>query len=138
MSSVEIPKAYEPKLVEEKWYADWLARGHFTANPASAKPAYAIVIPPPNVTGDLHMGHALTYAIHDTLARFQRRAGKQVLILPGVDHAAIAVQALVEKKIQKEKGMSRTQLGRAKFLEEVQDWIKHYMPRMNESQRRFG
>src|SRR3989344_5672436 len=117
-------------------YARWEAEGQFV--PSGKGEPYSIVIPPPNVTGDLHLGHALTYGIQDTIARHQRRLGKDVLVLPGMDHAAIAVQALVEKKIQKEKGLSRTQIGKKKFLEEVWEWIRHYMPRMRTSLEWLG
>ncbi|MEK7202019.1 MAG: valine--tRNA ligase [Patescibacteria group bacterium] len=117
-------------------YARWEAEKQFV--PSGKGEPYSIVIPPPNVTGDLHLGHALTYGIQDTIARHQRRLGKDVLVLPGMDHAAIAVQALVEKKIQKEQGLSRSQIGREKFLEEVWVWIKHYMPRMEGSLKRLG
>ena len=119
----EIPKAYEPKLVEEKWYADWLAKGHFTANTASAKPAYSIVIPPPNVTGVLHMGHVLDNTIQDILARRKRMQGHEVLWLPGTDHAGIATQTVVEKALRKQGVMKhRDDLGRENFLEKVWEW----------------
>ena len=95
----EISKAYEPKLVEDKWYADWLAKGSFTANPASTKPAYSIVIPPPNVTGVLTMGHVLNNTLQDILARRKRMQGFEVLWLPGTDHAGIATQTVVEKTL---------------------------------------
>jgi len=121
---------------EPEIYAGWEKAGAF--KPTGKGEPYSIVIPPPNVTGDLHMGHALTYGIQDTVARHHRRQGQDVLVLPGMDHAAIAVQALVEKKIQKEQGLSRTQLGREKFLEEVWTWIKYYMPRVENSLKRFG
>ena len=121
---------------EPDTYARWEAEGLFV--PSGKGEPYSIIIPPPNVTGDLHLGHALTYGIQDTVARHQRRLGRDVLVLPGMDHAAIAVQALVEKKIQKEKGLSRSQIGREKFLEEVWEWIRHYMPRVESSLKRFG
>src|SRR3989344_2304858 len=117
-------------------YARWEAEGLFV--PSGKGEPYSIIIPPPNVTGDLHLGHALTYGIQDTIARHQRRQGMDVLVLPGMDHAAIAVQALVEKKIQKEKGLSRSQIGREKFLEEVWQWIRYYMPRVENSLKRLG
>ena len=131
----EIPTRYD-HTKEPDIYARWEAEGQFV--PTGKGEPYSIVIPPPNVTGDLHLGHALTYGIQDTIARHQRRLGKDVLVLPGMDHAAIAVQALVEKKIQKEKGLSRSQIGREKFLEEVWEWIRHYMPRMRTSLEWLG
>ena len=119
----EIPKAYEPQAVEEKWYDFWLKHNCFVANPASAKPAYSIVIPPPNVTGMLHMGHVLNNTIQDILARKARMDGKEVLWLPGTDHAGIATQAVVEKTLRKQGVMKhRDDLGREKFLEHVWAW----------------
>ena len=119
----EIPKAYEPQAVEEKWYDFWLKEKCFVANPASAKPPYSIVIPPPNVTGMLHMGHVLNHTIQDILARKARMDGKEVLWLPGTDHAGIATQAVVEKTLRKQGVMKhRDELGREKFLEHVWAW----------------
>jgi len=119
----EIPKAYEPQAVEEKWYDFWLKHNCFVANPASAKPGYSIVIPPPNVTGMLHMGHVLNNTIQDILARKARMDGKEVLWLPGTDHAGIATQAVVEKTLRKQGVMKhRDDLGREKFLEHVWAW----------------
>ena len=119
----EIPKAYEPQSVEEKWYEFWLKHICFVANPASPKPAYSIVIPPPNVTGMLHMGHVLNNTIQDILARKARMDGKEVLWLPGTDHAGIATQAVVEKTLRKQGVMKhRDDLGREKFLEHVWAW----------------
>ncbi|HUI05832.1 MAG TPA: valine--tRNA ligase [Verrucomicrobiae bacterium] len=123
MPATEIPKAYEPKRVEDKWYADWLKKGHFTANPASTKPPYSIVIPPPNVTGVLTMGHVLNNTLQDILARRKRMQGYEVLWLPGTDHAGIATQAVVEKALKKQGVMKhRNDLGREKFLEKVWEW----------------
>jgi valyl-tRNA synthetase len=119
----EIPKAYEPKLVEDKWYAEWLAKGYFTANAASTKPAYCIVMPPPNVTGILTMGHVLGDTIQDILCRRKRMQGYEVLWLPGTDHAGIATQTVVEKTLRKQGVMKhREDLGREKFLEKVWEW----------------
>src|SRR6266404_3708846 len=119
----EIPKAYEPQAVEEKWYDFWVKHNCFTADPKSPKPAYSIVIPPPNVTGVLHMGHVLNNTIQDILARKARMDGKEVLWLPGTDHAGIATQAVVEKALRKEGVMKhREDLGREKFLAHVWAW----------------
>src|SRR3954449_5822126 len=108
----EIPKTYEPAAVEQKWYAYWLEQGCFTAAAGSARPPYSIVIPPPNVTGILHMGHVLNNTIQDILARKARMDGKEVLWLPGTDHAGIATQVQVEKKLKKEEKVGRRELGR--------------------------
>lgn len=119
----DIPKAYEPQAVEEKWYDFWLKEKCFVANEKSAKPAYSIVIPPPNVTGMLHMGHVLNNTIQDLLSRKARMEGKEVLWLPGTDHAGIATQAVVEKTLRKQGVMKhRDDLGREKFLEHVWAW----------------
>src|ERR1700749_980067 len=106
----EISKAYEPKAVEEKWYAYWMEKRQFVADAESKKPAYSIVIPPPNVTGMLHMGHVLNNTIQDVLARKARMDGKEVLWLPGTDHAGIATQMQVEKQLKKEEKKSRHDL----------------------------
>ncbi|HLH52320.1 MAG TPA: valine--tRNA ligase [Verrucomicrobiae bacterium] len=119
----EIPKAYEPKAVEERWYEFWLSNDCFVANPQSVKPGYSIVIPPPNVTGVLHMGHVLNNTIQDILSRKARMEGKEVLWLPGTDHAGIATQAVVEKTLRKQGVMKhRDDLGRETFLEHVWAW----------------
>ena len=119
----EIPKAYEPQSVEGKWYEFWLKQNCFVADPQSGKPAYSIVIPPPNVTGMLHMGHVLNNTIQDVLTRKARMEGKEALWLPGTDHAGIATQAVVEKALRKQGVMKhRDDLGREKFLEHVWAW----------------
>ena len=118
----EISKAYEPQAVEEKWYSRWLAEGSFTPDPASAKTAYSIVIPPPNVTGMLTLGHVLNNSIQDVLARRARMLGHEVLWLPGTDHAGIATQTVVERKLRKEEHKTRRDLGREAFLERVWEW----------------
>ena len=119
----EISKAYEPQSVEDKWYQFWLDGRFFVANEHSAKPAYSIVIPPPNVTGVLTLGHVLNNTIQDILARKARMDGKEVLWLPGTDHAGIATQTVVERALKKEgKIKHRDDLGREKFLEEIWKW----------------
>src|SRR5271156_5203253 len=119
----EISKAYEPQSVEDKWYQFWLDGKFFVADAKSPKPAYSIVIPPPNVTGVLTLGHVLNNTIQDILARKARMDGKEVLWLPGTDHAGIATQTVVERALKKEgKIKHRDDLGREKFLEEVWKW----------------
>src|SRR6516165_899222 len=118
----EIPKAYEPQSVEDKWYDFWQKNGCFTANEKSARPAYSIVIPPPNVTGMLHMGHVLNNTIQDILSRKARMDGKEVLWLPGTDHAGIATQMQVEKALKKEERKTKYDLGREEFLTRVWAW----------------
>ncbi len=118
----ELAKAYEPQSVEEKWYSWWLEQGCFHADPASPKPGYSIVIPPPNVTGVLTLGHVLNNTIQDILARRARMTGHEVLWLPGTDHAGIATQTVVERKLRKEEKKTRHDLGREAFLERVWEW----------------
>jgi len=122
----ELSKAYLPGEVEEKWYAQWLEAGCFTADAASAKPAYSIVIPPPNVTGILHLGHVLNNTLQDILARRARQQGKEVLWLPGTDHAGIATQTQVEKDLRKTEGKTRRDLGREAFTARVWEWKEKY------------
>ena len=118
----ELAKAYVPQAVEDKWYAWWLQQGHFIADPSSAKPAYSMVIPPPNVTGVLTLGHVLNNTIQDILARRARMTGHEVLWLPGTDHAGIATQTVVERKLRKEEKKTRHDLGREEFLKRVWEW----------------
>src|SRR5437762_6468879 len=115
----DLSKAYEPAAVEARWYARWLAAGCFEADPASPKPAYSIVIPPPNVTGVLTLGHVLNNTIQDILARRARMLGKEVLWLPGTDHAGIATQTVVERQLRKEEGIKRHDLGRDEFVRRI-------------------
>ncbi len=117
----EIAKAYEPHRVEQRWYPLWEERGYF--KPQGGGPIYTITIPPPNVTGSLHIGHALCYTIHDVLLRWKRMQGHRVLCVPGTDHAGIATQNVVEKELRKQ-GLSRHDIGREKFVERVWEWVK--------------
>ncbi|HHT71955.1 MAG TPA: valine--tRNA ligase [Firmicutes bacterium] len=125
MTTREIPTVYDPHKVEEKWYQYWLDNGYFTPEIEPEKEPYTIVIPPPNVTGALHMGHALDNTIQDVLIRYQRMQGNPTLWLPGTDHAGIATQARVEAELAKE-GLSRWELGREKFLDRVWEWKHQY------------
>ena len=121
----ELPKAYNPREVENRIYRTWEEGGYFHATPKADKKPYSIVIPPPNVTGILHMGHALNNTIQDILVRFKRMQGLEAEWMPGTDHAGIATQNVVEKKLAKE-GMKRQNLGREKFVEEVWKWKEEY------------
>ena len=118
----EIPKQYDPSKVEKQRYKEWEDKGLFTAEEDSSNPKYVIMMPPPNVTGILHIGHALTMTLEDILTRRKRMQGFNVLWLPGTDHAGIATQMVVEKALQKEEKLSRHDLGREKFLEKVWAW----------------
>jgi valyl-tRNA synthetase len=121
MTEKELAKVYEPKAVEEKWYKSWENEGYFHAEPAGDRPPYSIVIPPPNVTGALHMGHALNNTLQDILCRWKRMDGHNVLWMPGTDHAGIATQNVVERQLAGE-GASRHELGREQFIERVWKW----------------
>ncbi|GFR43813.1 hypothetical protein Agub_g4939 [Astrephomene gubernaculifera] len=132
-------KAYHPKMVEAAWYEWWEQCGFFKPDPAAVdKPPFVIVIPPPNVTGALHIGHALTNSIQDTIARWRRMSGYNTLWVPGTDHAGIATQTVVEKKLQREKGVTRHDLGRDAFLGEVWQWVDQYGHRIHDQLRRLG
>ncbi|MFZ2511100.1 MAG: valine--tRNA ligase [Gordonia sp. (in: high G+C Gram-positive bacteria)] len=120
-ASNSLPAAWNPAEHEESLYDGWVAAGYFTADPTSDKPGYSIVLPPPNVTGSLHMGHALDHTLMDTLTRRKRMQGYEVLWLPGMDHAGIATQNIVANRLVAE-GTSREDLGREAFLEKVWEW----------------
>ena len=130
-------KAYEPKDVEARLYPEWEAAGIFRAEPTPGKPKYSIAIPPPNVTGSLHMGHALNHAVQDTLGRWRRMSGDTVLILPGVDHGGISTQTVVSRQIEQE-GLTRFDLGREKFEERVWAWKEEYGERIVVQLKRLG
>jgi valyl-tRNA synthetase len=116
-----LEKTYRPPEVESKHYRRWEEAGAFAANPNSDRRPYTIMMPPPNVTGSLHIGHALTFTVQDILIRFHRMAARDALWQPGTDHAGIATQMVVERQLA-EQGLSRRQLGREKFLERVWGW----------------
>ncbi len=121
MPGKELAKTYEPKEVEAKWYHEWESKGYFHADADSAKKSYCIVIPPPNITGVLHMGHALNNTLQDILCRWKRMSGFNVLWMPGTDHAGIATQNVVERQLAAE-GKDRFALGRDAFIERVWKW----------------
>src|SRR6266567_3416795 len=134
----EVSKAYEPQAAEEKWYARWLAEGYFTADPASPKPPFSIVMPPPNITGVLTLGHVLNNTIQDILARRARMQGFEVLWLPGMDHAGIATQTAVEKWLRKNEGVRRRDLGREEFLRRMVEWQNKHGGIIIEQLKRLG
>ncbi len=133
----ELPKVYEPKEVESSIYEMWEKGGYFHAEKDENKKPFTIVMPPPNVTGQLHMGHAMDATLQDTLIRFKRMQGYNALWIPGVDHAGIATQIKVEEVLRKE-GKTRYDLGREKFLERVWDWKRQYGNRIVEQQKKLG
>ena len=130
-------KRYDAKAAEAKWYPIWEKNGYFHAEPSEGGTPYSVVIPPPNVTGILHMGHALNQTIQDVLVRWRRMSGFNTLWLPGTDHAGIATQSVVEKALDKE-GLRRQDLGREKFLERVWAWKRQYGGTIVHQQRMLG
>jgi valyl-tRNA synthetase len=130
-------KHYDPKAVEAKWYAWWEARGLFHADPAAGGEPYTVMIPPPNVTGILHMGHALNNTVQDVLVRWRRMQGRNALWQPGMDHAGIATQNVVEKALRKE-GRHRSDLGREAFVQRVWEWRREYGGTIAKQLRRLG
>jgi len=137
MSSNLFDKGYQPHDVEKRWYDFWESQGLFSAKEKSEKPGYSIVIPPPNVTGVLHMGHALNNTLQDILCRYRRLRGDNVLWMPGTDHAGIATQHVVEKDLAA-KGLDRHQLGRDKFIEAVWKWREEYGSAIINQLKRLG
>jgi valyl-tRNA synthetase len=137
MMTVELSKTYDPKAAEERWFQLWIDRGYFTADPDRSGKVFSIVIPPPNVTGQLHLGHALNTTLHDIIVRMRRMQGYNTLWLPGTDHAGIATQNAVEKDLAKQ-GKDRHQLGREQFVERVWKWRDDYGGRILQQLRRLG
>lgn len=134
----ELPKTYDPSASEEKLYKFWNDSGFFNAEVDENKKPFTIVIPPPNVTGQLHMGHAFDETLQDILIRFKRMQGYSALWMPGTDHAGIATQIKVEENLCKEEGLTRYDLGREKFLERVWDWKHQYGSRIIEQLKKLG
>jgi len=137
MEIKNIPTVYDPQAEENKWYAFWEENGLFHAEVEQAERPYSIVIPPPNVTGQLHMGHALDNILQDILIRAKRMQGYNTLWMPGTDHAGIATQIKVEEMLAKE-GLSRHDLGRELFIKRVWDWKKEYGGVITNQLRRLG
>ncbi len=130
-------KVYDPHKIEEKWYRFWVEQGFFKAyNNPSGSP-FSMVIPPPNVTGSLHMGHALNNTLQDIVTRYKRMAGFNTLWVPGTDHAGIATQNVVEREIAKE-GLTRDVLGREEFIERVWQWKERSGNTIIEQLKRLG
>ncbi len=137
LSVTALPKAYEPQAVEAKWYRFWEEGGYFKPRPNPARKPFVISMPPPNVTGALHLGHAITATIEDSLIRYHRMKGDETLWVPGEDHAGIATQTVVERLLASE-GTDRHQLGREAFIERVWQWVRQYKSRIQDQHRRLG
>ena len=134
----ELPKVYEPQQVEGRIYRMWMDHDCFKATPDPDKKPFSIVMPPPNVTGQLHMGHAMDSTLQDILTRFKRMQGYSALWLPGTDHAGIATQIKVEEELRTKEGLTRYDLGREKFLQRVWQWKEKYGNRIVEQQKKMG
>ena len=135
---IELPKVYEPQEAEGRIYEQWEKAGCFKGHRDPNKKPFTIVMPPPNVTGQLHMGHAMDCALQDILIRFKRMQGYSALWIPGIDHAGIATQIKVEEELRVNEGLSRYDLGREKFLERVWDWKQRYGDRIVKQQKKMG
>ena len=133
----EIPRAYDPASVEQRIYQDWQDAGYFTPEIRPGRQPFVIIMPPPNVTGELHLGHALTATIEDALTRWHRMLGDDTLWLPGKDHAGIATQWVVERLLA-EEGTNRHELGREKFQERIWEWVARYGNTIDEQHKRLG
>ena len=134
----ELPKVYEPQEVESRIYETWEKNGCFRGHRDPKKKPFTIVMPPPNVTGQLHMGHAMDSTLQDILIRFKRMQGYAALWVPGTDHAGIATQIKVEEELRTKEGLTRYDLGREKFLERVWDWKRQYGGRIVQQQKKLG
>jgi valyl-tRNA synthetase len=137
LASMELAKSFDPRAVESHWYAEWERRGYFAAGTDTSKPAFCIQLPPPNVTGVLHMGHAFGQTIMDALTRYHRMRGLNTLWLPGTDHAGIATQIVVERQLEAD-GRSRAALGRAPFIAKVWEWKEQSGSTITQQMRRLG
>ena len=137
MANSTLPKTYDPKLIEADWYKSWEEAGHFAADPASWKTPYTIMMPPPNVTGSLHMGHALTFTLQDLLIRYHRMVGRDALWQPGQDHAGIATQMVVERQLAEQK-IDRRDIGREAFIDKVWEWKAESGGTIQRQLRRIG
>src|SRR2546426_4695260 len=133
----EHDKRYDPKSFEQRIYAMWEEKGYFTPEVDRERPKFSIVIPPPNVTGRLHIGHALVNTLQDIIVRWKRMSGFNTLWLPGTDHAGIATQMIVDRELQKQ-GISRFDIGREKFVEKVWEWKESYGNQIIDQLKRLG
>ncbi|HAJ27621.1 MAG TPA: valine--tRNA ligase, partial [Syntrophus sp. (in: bacteria)] len=137
MGRGQLSKAFEPQAAERNWYQYWMDNNFFHAIDGSAKPQFSIVIPPPNVTGILHMGHALNNVLQDIMIRFKRMQGYNSMWMPGTDHAGIATQNVVEQELARE-GLTLHDLGREKFIERVWEWKEKYGGVITNQLKRLG
>ncbi len=137
-SADELPKQYDHHAAQQRWFAMWEQRGYFHSEPDPQRKPFSIVIPPPNVTGALHLGHALNNSLQDIIVRFKRMQGFNALWMPGTDHAGIATQAVVEKRLKAEEGLDRHALGREKLVERIWEWKNQYETRILGQLKQMG
>ena len=137
MTQPPLPKSFEPAAIEARWAPLWEQSGVYAPTLDPAKPSFSIQLPPPNVTGTLHMGHAFNHTIMDALTRYHRMRGHNTLWVPGTDHAGIATQIVVERQLQ-EAGLSRHDLGRKNFVAQVWDWKQQSGATITRQMRRMG
>src|SRR5438132_5318619 len=135
---LKLSKTFDAKSAEEHWFQLWIDRGYFKADPMAPGPVFSIVIPPPNITGALHLGHALNNTLHDVIVRARRMQGYNTLWVPGTDHAGIATQNVVEREILTKEGKTRHELGREQFVERVWQWRETYGGKILHQLRRLG
>jgi len=136
--STELPKQYDPQSAQTRWFAFWEKNGYFNADPGTGKPSHTIMIPLPNVTGALHMGHALNGTVQDLITRWRRMQGYEALWMPGTDHAGIATQSIVEKRMLEEEGKTRHDIGREALVERIWKWKDVYEARILSQQKQLG
>ena len=134
---MDLEKTYEPQRFEPHWARWWVENNIFHADPKAPGPRFSLVVPPPNVTGSMHIGHMLEHSVIDAAMRWHRMSGDNTLFLPGVDHAGIATQMLVERSLAAE-GHTRQQLGREEFVKRVWEWKEKYGSRITEQMKRIG
>ena len=135
--SIKLAKTYEPAQVEDKWYKQWEEKGYFKATLNPDRDSYSIVMPPPNITGELHLGHALDNTLQDILTRWKRMQRYNTLWLPGTDHASIATEVKVVEKLR-EEGLEKDELGREGFLEKAWEWKEEYGGKITQQLRKMG
>ncbi len=136
--TTELPKQYDPKDAQQRWLTFWNEHGYFHSRPDPNREPFTIVIPPPNVTGALHMGHALNNTLQDVLIRWRRMQGRNALWVPGTDHAGIATQAVVERRIKESEGKTRHDVGREELVRRIWRWKDQYEARILGQLRELG
>src|SRR3954453_11819385 len=136
--TTKLAKQYDPREAQQKWLQFWTERGYFHSRPDPARQPFCIVIPPPNVTGALHMGHALNDTLQDVLIRWRRMQGYNALYMPGTDHAGIATQAVVERRIRDEEKKTRHDIGREELVKRIWQWKDQYEARILKQLRELG